>query len=186
MIPAIIKVVNSPEIQKVAELAQRIWREHYIPIVGAAQVDYMLEKFQSVLAITKQIREGALYYLIHDEKEDVGYFCVVPKPETEELFLSKFYVRKADRGKGYGGKAIDFITTLARKRHLKKISLTVNKKNQDAIRIYEKMEFEIKEGVVTDIGSGFFMDDYRMEKEMKPRLGTYSNMEKDFKNEYTK
>ena len=32
---------------KISALAGEIWREHYTPIIGAEQVEYMLAKFQT-------------------------------------------------------------------------------------------------------------------------------------------
>ncbi|MGB0563820.1 MAG: GNAT family N-acetyltransferase, partial [Spirulinaceae cyanobacterium] len=48
----------------IARLARSIWIAHYTPIIGAAQVDYMLAKFQSAEAIAAQVQtEGYRYYL---------------------------------------------------------------------------------------------------------------------------
>ena len=47
---------------------------------------------------------------------------------------------------------------------LGKITLTVNKNNAIAIEAYRKMGFENAGSIVTDIGGGFVMDDYKMEK----------------------
>ena len=48
----------------------------------------------------------------------------------------------------------------------KPIRLTVNKYNINTIKAYEKWGFKTVDAVVTDIGSGFVMDDFIME--MKP------------------
>lgn len=45
----------------------------------------------------------------------------------------------------------------------KKIQLTVNKHNINSINAYKKWGFKTIDSVVTDIGSGFVMDDYIME-----------------------
>jgi RimJ/RimL family protein N-acetyltransferase len=47
---------------------------------------------------------------------------------------------------------------------LNKIALTVNKNNVNSIKAYEKMGFKNVGSVVQDIGSGYVMDDYKMEK----------------------
>ena len=57
-----------------------------------------------------------------------------------------------------------YLETLAKKNHLNKISLTVNRYNTGSIAMYEKVGFSISGSVVNDIGEGFFMDDYQMEK----------------------
>ena len=47
-----------------SRLATDILREHYDPILGKAQNDYMLEKFQSVEAINHQLASGYQYYFV--------------------------------------------------------------------------------------------------------------------------
>jgi len=157
-----IKVVTKQHITAVETLAREIWTEHYIPIIGREQVDYMLSRFQSAQAIEEQIANGCLYFLIRDAGEFIGYISIQPK--DEELFLSKIYVLSSRRGKGYGRKAVRFAEELAIKKGLAKIVLTVNKNNTLAIKAYEAIGFKKVEALVQDIGSGFVMDDYKMEK----------------------
>ena len=52
----IVKVKNE-EIKPLSILATSILREHYDPILGKEQNDYMLEKFQSEKAIKEQIEQ---------------------------------------------------------------------------------------------------------------------------------
>lgn len=160
----IAAVTDKDMIEVVADLAAEIWTEHYTPIIGSGQVEYMLDKFQSCHAITKQIDEGFLYYLIEDGGQYVGYFAVEPKEGL--LFLSKIYVRASQRGKGLGRDAFDFIEETAVKMGLKKIALTVNKNNSVTIDIYLRLGFVNKGPIVTDIGNGFVMDDFLLEKEV--------------------
>ncbi len=42
------------------------------------------------------------------------------------------------------------------------VILRVNKRNRVAIEAYERIGFVIREPIVSDIGSGFMMDDYLM------------------------
>ena len=44
------------------------------------------------------------------------------------------------------------------------IYLTVNKYNSGSIEVYKKLGFTVADQVVTDIGGGYVMDDYIMEK----------------------
>lgn len=57
-----------------------------------------------------------------------------------------------------------FIESLAIEKELAMITLTVNRYNLDTIAAYKKLGFQITESMVQDIGNGFVMDDYRMEK----------------------
>ena len=156
------RVSNRSQIEIVEKLAYEIWNEHFIPIIGKAQVDYMLEKFQSKKAISEQIENGFLYYLIKTNNNLVGYMGVCPR--ESELFLSKIYIRSSERGRGCGRKALEFLENLAIEKGLSKITLTVNKNNTDTIKTYVKLGFRNLGSVVQDIGSGFVMDDYKMEK----------------------
>lgn len=124
----------------------------------------MLNKFQSVEAIQKQVQEGYEYYLIYDGDKAVGYFSFLP--EKEGLFLSKIYVLAKMRGQGFGKKAMQFIAEQALQRGLESIRLTVNKYNTVSIEAYLKMGFVKTRAVVFDIGEGFVMDDYEMVKDL--------------------
>jgi ribosomal protein S18 acetylase RimI-like enzyme len=156
------KVSTETQIETVAGLAHEIWNQHFVPIIGKAQVDYMLEKFQSKRAISEQIENGYSYYLLKAGGDYVGYTGICPR--EDELFLSKLYIRVSQRGKGFGRKAIEFLEDLTREKGLGKITLTVNKNNTDTIKAYEELGFTNLGVVVQDIGNGFVMDDYTMEK----------------------
>ena len=161
-----IKEVGTQEDILVVELlAREIWLEHYIPIIGEAQVEYMLEKFQSSKAISEQIREGVHYYLVDYHKQTVGYISYYLKDAS--MFLSKIYLKSSMRGKGLGREMIDFVIEQARAINLDSISLTVNKNNFQSIEAYKKLGFAIEKSIVVDIGSGFVMDDYAMKKQIQ-------------------
>lgn len=146
----------------IEQLADVIWREHYITIIGKPQVDYMLEKFQSAEVVFEQIELGFEYYIINFDNKPVGYISI--KKEKKALFLSKVYVLSAYRGKKIGKTAMLFIEESAKTYQLKKIRLTVNKHNTNSIRVYKKLGFVNIGAVVIDIGNGFVMDDYEMVK----------------------
>ena len=147
----------------IEELADVIWREHYIPIVGKPQIDYMLKKYQSAITISKQVEEeGFEYFILTFKKIPVGYISI--KKEKNTLFLSKIYVLSDYRGKKIGKTAMVFIEEKAKTYHLQTISLTVNKNNINSIKAYKKLGFINTRTLVKDIGGGFVMDDYLMEK----------------------
>ena len=163
----ILKSVESDEeIEKLSSLAYEIWRSYWGIILQNEQIEYMIEKFQSPQAIKDQIKkEDYVYKILRFEGEDVGYFGACPKFYNGEnkLFLSKFYIKENNRGKGLGNFAFREIKNLAQKMNLKSIYLTVNKNNQNTIEIYEKWGFKTVDSAVSDIGNGFVMDDYIME-----------------------
>lgn len=158
------EVQGANDIAKVEQLAEEIWTQHYTPIIGIDQVEYMLENFQSFEAIEKQISEGMIYSLLFFEGDPVGYLA--SKPQGGDMFLSKIYVLSRMRGKGIGGYAMNYLESRAKEMGCSQLSLTVNKNNTDSIRAYEKMGFINVRPLQTDIGKGFIMDDYFMKKQL--------------------
>ncbi len=158
-----IEVRDNDLIEKVSVLAREIWTEHYTPLIGKAQVEYMLSVFQSREAVTRQILdEKSRYFLIQNKKDYVGYLAV--ELQKDCLFLSKIYIQAGCRKLGLGKESLEFVTLLAKLMKLSKIRLTVNKNNTGSIQAYEKCGFRKISSVVKDIGGGFVMDDFVMEK----------------------
>lgn len=159
---SITRITDLNQLQRVEALATEIWHEYYTPIIGKAQVEYMLKKFQSVSAMQKQIDEGYEYYSISENGALIGYLSI--QPREEHLFLSKAYVHNSYRGKGYGQKAFGFVEKRAKELSLNKVQITVNKYNARTISVYEKYGFKKLKEAIFDIGQGYIMDDFVMEK----------------------
>ena len=121
----------------------------------------MLEHFQSVEAIRRQIaEEGYAYYLLGRLDGGAGYIAI--REESDALFLSKLYVRKCFRGLHFAADTMAFLRGY-RARGLNRIYLTVNKRNTGSISFYRKQGFRTIRSQTSDIGGGFVMDDYVME-----------------------
>ncbi len=153
---------TTDDILLIEQLANTIWREHYIPIIGLEHVEYMLDKFQSYDSIKDQMESGYFYHLIYYNKIPVGYLSF--SHEENAVFLSKIYVLSDFRGKKIGKKAMDFVEEVTIYLGLSKIYLTVNKDNLNSIRAYEKLGYKNVGAAIKDIGDGFIMDDYKLEK----------------------
>ncbi len=160
---ALYQITSPADILAVSDMAGIIWREHYGSILCAQQIEYMLKKFQSPDAITQAVDDGYEYYFIDHENIHVGYLAIKIDHIKQEMFLSKIYLLAAHRGKGYAFSAMDRLADICKLHRLNLIWLTVNKDNP-SIAAYKKMGFAIAGSMVTDIGNGFVMDDYRMEK----------------------
>ena len=154
---------NKQDYKAISDLAKEIWTEHYTPIIGIDQVNYMLEKFQSKKAIKSQILDDNYqYFSLINNNTFLGYLSI--KKEETALFLSKIYIAKTSRGQGIGKAAMNFVEDQAITLNCKKIYLTVNKYNSNSIKAYQKIGFNKIEELVIDIGNGYIMDDYKMEK----------------------
>lgn len=159
-----IKARDEKAFALIASMARTIWKDHYTPIIGSDQVNYMLNKFQSAEAIGQQVAKGVQYYLIFYNSKPAGYLAF--EKQLSELFLSKIYVNKDMRGKGIGKSAMDFAEREAKHLECTQISLTVNKHNTGSIKAYEKLGFHNLGGIVQDIGNGFVMDDFLLIKSL--------------------
>jgi GNAT superfamily N-acetyltransferase len=163
-----ILTVSTPDDIAIVEcLAREIWAEHFTPIIGAAQVEYMLEKFQSAEAMKSQISSGWEYYLAMIDNNPVGYAGLVPEVKKKRMMLSKLYVKSPARGKGVGKSILEFIERKCELEEFSSLWLTVNRFNTGPISWYERHGFETIDEVKKDIGGGYFMDDYIMEKSIK-------------------
>ncbi len=158
----IITATNKSDYKIISKLAKEIWEEHYTPIIGVEQVEYMLNKFQSEAAIENQIEEGYQYSTVYFDGIPVGYLSIIKKEDS--LFLSKIYILSSERGKGIGKFTMEFVQEKAIEFELSSITLTVNINNFNSIKAYEKMGFKNAGKLVADIGNGFVMDDFLFEK----------------------
>ena len=157
------KVTSKALIEITAQLAHKIWNQHYVPIIGQDQVDYMLGKFQDIEAISNQIKNGYEYFVIFNQNIPSGYLALVPNQNDKKLMISKIYVDSDFRGLGLGSKLMEFTLETAKEGTFECIWLTVNKNNIKTIEWYKSKGFIIKQKIEMDISNGFIMDDYLME-----------------------
>lgn len=168
-----VAVHSAEHIAQIAELARNIWVEHYTPIIGAAQVEYMLANFQTERAIAQQLAEGYEYFLVGGPATNtpgatlnwLGYCAAQSQVTTRRLFISKLYVTAAARGQGVGRTILEYLSQLARLRGLSTLWLTVNKYNP-ALQHYLHWGFVNVAAIVADIGGGYVMDDFKLEKQV--------------------
>lgn len=159
-----IPIVSDEQINALAIIANIVWHEWFPSILSTEQIDYMVDKFQSYKAMKSQVENGYEYYFVNVDGVNVGYTGIHIENDTNKMFVSKVYLLKDYRGKGYASKVFDFLEGICREKDLKSMYLTVNKYNSQAIAVYENKGFETIKSQVADIGNGYVMDDYVMEK----------------------
>jgi tRNA(adenine34) deaminase len=156
----LIPVETDEQIAVLAAIADEVWHEWFPRILSDEQIDYMVEKFQSVPALTMAIREdGYKYFYIHSNGVHMG-FTGFHIEEDGRMFLSKIYLKAAYRGKGFARDTFNQLISYCKENGLRAIWLTVNKYNDNSIAVYEKIGFKRIGDGVTDIGNGYVMDDY--------------------------
>ena len=144
-------------VAEMSAMATAIVREHFDPIIGSAQNDYMIGLFQTPEAIREQLEHGYRYFFVREEGKNIGFVAFYPRDGA--MYLSKFYLYREERGKGYARPMMDFVIRYAREAGLPAVELNVNR-NNSAVKVYESLGFSVIREEKNDIGSGFFMDDY--------------------------
>lgn len=144
-------------------LARRIWEEAYNQLLSKEQIEYMLGMMYSEKVIAGEILNSVIWEIIFSNDEPCGYISYA-SAEDNSVKLSKIYIEKGVRGKGLAEDSLKRVLDYAIRNKKRCVFLTVNKGNKRAIRAYEKSGFIISDAVVTDIGNGFVMDDYIMQK----------------------
>ena len=108
------KIGSDTELKETAQLADIIWHECFTGIISEGQIDYMVEKFQSYKAMTKQlIDQDYSYFAVRDDGELCGYIGVRPEKDSR-FFLSKLYLRKDKRGSGIASQMLEKVFEEAR------------------------------------------------------------------------
>jgi ribosomal protein S18 acetylase RimI-like enzyme len=155
---------GTADIPIIQDLAARIWRQHYPGIITHAQIDYMLERMYATSVIENEMtRQGYRYYVANEGTVPVGFVAYRYDGSDSSVKISKLYLVPSHHGRGVGQQLLAITKADAGQLGAKKLTLFVNKRNGKAIKAYERFGFVKAEEVVTDIGGGFVMDDYRMD-----------------------
>ena len=161
-----IRIIRAEQehVSAIAQLAETIWREHYPGIISTAQIEYMLARMYDLAVLRQEIDAGVTYNCLFAGSDLAGYSA--HSPVAEKMKLHKLYVHPAHQRKGFGASLLAEVERDTRERGFETLSLSVNKANQKAIAAYRRFGFTIRQAVVVEIGSGFVMDDYVMEKRL--------------------
>jgi ribosomal protein S18 acetylase RimI-like enzyme len=157
-----IKTAELSDAPLLAALAKEIWTQHYMSIISIEQINFMLHSFQSAEAIVRDLESGAIYDTAYLDGEPCGYSAT--KPDDTGLFLSKLYVKQSCRGQGVARALMTRIDERAKGAGAGRIWLKCNKHNKHSLAAYKRLGFSIAYPCITDIGGGFVMDDYALEK----------------------
>lgn len=156
--------LETEQIPLLQRLAREIWEEHYLPIIGQNQIDYMLDKFYSTEIIQQEIDSGISWEILWKDQQAIGYLVCEVHPT--HLALQKIYLKKSARGNNYGQWMVERAKSLAKLHQKKRIQLTVNKNNTSSIEFYKAMGFTSIQSAIFDIGNGYVMDDFIFELDL--------------------
>ncbi|MBK7291479.1 MAG: GNAT family N-acetyltransferase [Chitinophagaceae bacterium] len=153
------------DIDLIRELTFKVWPQTYSSSISKEQIDYMLEMMYSKKSLADQIAEGSKFIIVQDNKEPVGFASYKPK-DTTTYKLDKIYILKTQQGKGTGKFVIEYILQQIKNEGASSLQLQVNRHNKNAKSFYEKNGFSVIQEADFEIGNGYFMNDYVMEKKI--------------------
>ena len=162
-----IRRASETDLPRISELAGRIWRAHYPAILSAEQIEYMLAWMYDVEQLKRDLGQGVVFELLIEDGRALGFCGYQEFPG--HLKLHKLYLDVSEHHRGLGSMLLRHVEDEARRRGLEKVVLGVNRFNEKAIRAYRRNGYVIREPLKTDIGRGFVMDDFIMEKVLQSR-----------------
>ena len=158
-----IRLANTSDLATVEQLAREIWPGTYGDILSAEQLNYMLDLIYNNDVLRDQMLNLQHTFLMVEQDGEPVAFAVYSTVEPGISKLHKIYVHQKTQGQGIGKQLIDHIVGQLRTQHIHTLRLNVNRQNK-ARFFYEKLGFEITKEEDIDIGNGYFMVDYVMEK----------------------
>lgn len=162
----ILRNAKEKDISVIQKIADQTWRVTYAAYLSVPQLDYMLNKMYNTGTLLEQLTNGHTFLIAEENGTDLGFAGFSEIDSENKIFkLHKLYVLPDTHGKGIGKLLMNEVVQLTKKSGAKKLQLNVNRNNK-AATFYAKSGFQIKETVDLDIGNGFFMNDYVMEKEL--------------------
>ena len=158
---------KSEHIPIIQDIAQATWPVAYANILSQAQSDYMLNMMYTDRALKKQMEELGHHFLLIGNENTSEYLGFVSFEfnyrATLQTKIHKLYVLPQFQGMRLGQILIEKVSEKTVDRGNVSILLNVNRYNQ-ALNFYKHIEFNIIGEDNIDIGNGFLMEDYILEK----------------------
>ena len=155
-----------PDLPDIAALARVVWWRHYPGIISPAQIEYMLRRMYDLDTLRAELARGIRFDRLLVDGGLVAFSSYGPGRAPGIAKLHKLYVHPDQHRRGHGGRLLDHAEAALAAGGYVSLELAVNKANQTARAAYERYGFVIREGVVIDIGEGFVIDDFLMEKRL--------------------
>ncbi|MDR3351777.1 MAG: GNAT family N-acetyltransferase [Zoogloeaceae bacterium] len=155
------------DVPAIAALARRIWEDAYSSLLPPGQIDYMLAQrydHDRLLAEIGNPQKWWVQAFLGDFR--AGFACseIQAGESGPEFKLDKLYVHPEAQRRGIGRALVAHAVETAKEQGFDRLILAVNKQNTRALQAYARYGFTRRASTVTDIGGGYVMDDYIMEK----------------------
>ena len=151
----------------IQDLIRRIWYPTYENILTEEQSNYMLdEMYSSGVLLNQMQQQGQTFLLVYEDEQPVGFAAFECNHKVSTACkLHKIYLLPTMQGKGVGKLLLQEVAARAAASGQKTLLLNVNRFN-NAIVFYKRQGFHVIAEEDIDIGNGYFMNDYLMEKRL--------------------
>jgi diamine N-acetyltransferase len=145
-------------------IASVTWDDAYKAILSEAQLEYMMDMMYSPAAFTEQVSINGHHFIVasHNGRE-MGFASYEHNYRYGATKLHKLYVLPEAQGTGMGRALITAVENAAKAHGNTIVTLNVNRFNK-AIHFYERNGYSNTGAVDVQIGNGYVMEDYVMEK----------------------
>jgi diamine N-acetyltransferase len=162
-----IRPATPQDYPTIQQIAHQTWPETFGEILSPQQIDYMLDWMYSLPSLQAQVAERGHVFLLAEEAETVLGFLAyeLNYQEQPKTKIHKIYILPSSQGKGVGKGLIGRASEIATEQGNVSLLLNVNRYNK-AVQFYQKMGFEVVGQEDIDIGNGFLMEDFILEKNL--------------------
>lgn len=162
--PEIIEA-NEYHLPQIQHIAREAWEKAYTEILTREQIEYMFDWMYSIPSMLEQMKVKGHGFLIARNGEQYTGFVSFEEnyKNTFRTKIHKLYVLPDTQGSGVGKALVDAVAEIAKASGDTQLTLNVNRFNK-AQGFYKRIGFDIIAEEDIDIGHGYLMEDYIMEK----------------------
>jgi RsiW-degrading membrane proteinase PrsW (M82 family)/ribosomal protein S18 acetylase RimI-like enzyme len=169
-----LRQASDEDVLLIRELSLQVWPQTYASILSPEQIQYMLHLMYSEAALHQQLQDNHHFFIVYNAGIPIG-FTSYSAVEPSIFKLHKIYILPQQQGRGTGRKVMEQVIERIKQEGANTLRLNVNR-NNPALQFYEKLGFIPIGAEDTDIGNGYLMEDYVLEKQLHDASGTtFSN-----------
>lgn len=159
-----LELKKAEELQIIRDIAADIWPKTFAKILSPEQITYMMQMMYSPEVMEKELQNAYHFEIVRIDNIPAGYFSWSPYAACQTAKLHKVYLLEKYHHQGIGTAMLKQAEMRTRNAGFTRLRLNVNKYNEPAKKAYLRNGFTVVESVKIDIGNGFFMNDFVMEK----------------------
>lgn len=162
-----VTTASPTHIKSIQAIAYKTWPATFGKYLSISQIAYMLEMMYSEESLLMQMVGNKHTFLLAKDDDDVlGYLSYeLNEQNLGKLKIHKFYLLPQAQGKGVGKKLLEEAEKIALANGCSIVTLAVYKKNE-ARGFYLKQGFDIIDEELWEIGQGYLMEGYILEKKL--------------------